>query len=87
MKHNISSPTTTILEKLFHRYKNLATKEVITATLKVISAITKVILGTEEVSRATLKVISANTKVILATEEDNIDNALTSQILQCKSLS
>ena len=47
----------------------LSTEEVITATLKVISATTKVILATEEVIITTLKVISATTKVILATEE------------------
>ena len=48
----------------------LSTKEVITETLNVISASTKVILATEEVISTTLKTISAATKVILATEED-----------------
>ena len=47
----------------------LTTEEVITATLKMISATTKVILATEEVTTATLKVISVTTKVILTTED------------------
>ena len=48
----------------------LTTEKVITAaTLKVISATTKVILTTEEVIKTTLKVISATTKAILVTEE------------------
>ena len=47
----------------------LTTEEVITTTLKVISATTKVILATAEVITATLKVLSTTTKVILATEE------------------
>ena len=49
----------------------LATEEVISTTLKTISAATKVTLATEEdlVITATSKVISASTKVILATEE------------------
>ena len=49
----------------------LSTEEVITETLNVISAATKVTLATEEdlVITATSKVISASTKVILATEE------------------
>ena len=47
----------------------LATEEVITTTLKVISSTTNVILATEEVITATLKVISATANVILATEE------------------
>ena len=47
----------------------LTTKEVITATLKVMLANTKVILTTVEVITATLKIISVTTKVILATEE------------------
>ena len=45
----------------------LATDEVLTATLKVISANTTVILATEDVISVTLKVISATTKVILTT--------------------
>ena len=45
----------------------LATDEVLTATLKVISATTTVILATEEVISVTLKVISATTKVIFTT--------------------
>ena len=47
----------------------LTTGEVITATLKVISATTKVILTNKEVTTTTLKVISATTKLILATGE------------------
>ena len=47
----------------------LSTEEVITETLNVISASTKVILATEEVISTTLKTISAATKVTLATEE------------------
>ena len=43
------------------------TEEVLTATLKVISVTTTVILATEEVISLTLKVISAITKVILTT--------------------
>ena len=43
----------------------------IIATIKVISAITKMTLATEDVITATLKVISSTTKVILATEKDN----------------
>ena len=43
------------------------TEEVLTATLKVISATTTVILATEEVISVTLKVISAITKVFLIT--------------------
>ena len=43
--------------------------KMITATLKVISGPTKVILATEEVIKTTLKVISATTNVILVTEE------------------
>ena len=43
----------------------LAAEEVVTPTLKVISANTKIILAIEEVT----KVVSSNTKVILATEE------------------
>ena len=46
----------------------LTTKKVITVTLSVISATTKVTLTTEEVITTTFKVISATTKVILATE-------------------
>ena len=46
---------------------SLATDEVLTATLKVVSATTTVILATEEVISVTLKVISATTKVILTT--------------------
>ena len=45
----------------------LATDEVLTATLKVLSATTTVILVTEEVIPVTLKVISATRKVILTT--------------------
>ena len=41
----------------------------ITATLKVISTTTKMMLSTEKVFTTTLKVISATTKVILVTEE------------------
>ena len=41
----------------------LSTEEVITETLNVISASTKVILATEEVISTTLKTISAATKV------------------------
>ena len=41
----------------------LATDEVLTAILKVISATTTVILATEEVISVTLKVISATTFV------------------------
>ena len=48
----------------------LTTEEVITETLNVISASTKVILATEEVISTTLKTISAATRVTLATEED-----------------
>ena len=44
----------------------MTTGEVITGTLKVISATTKVILTTEEMITTTLKVISAITKVLLA---------------------
>ena len=40
----------------------LTTEDVITGTLKVISATKKLILTTEEVITATLKVISATTK-------------------------
>ena len=47
----------------------LATKEVITATLKVISGTTMVVLPNEEVITGTLKVILVTTKVLLATEE------------------
>ena len=47
----------------------LAIEEVMTPTLKVISATTKVLLAIEEVITATLNVISATTKVILATEK------------------
>ena len=47
----------------------LATKEVITATLKLIAATTNVILITQEVITTILKVISATTKVILAIKE------------------
>ena len=47
----------------------LTTGEVITATLKIMSATTKVILTTEEVITTTLKVISATTKGILATNK------------------
>ena len=47
----------------------LTTEEVTTATLKVISATTKVILTTEEVITTTFKVVSATIVVILATEE------------------
>ena len=43
--------------------------KVITATLKRISATTKVILISEEVITTTLKVILATRKVILTTEE------------------
>ena len=44
-------------------------KEVMTGTLKVILATTKVILAIEEVITATLNVILTTTKVILANEE------------------
>ena len=44
----------------------LATEEVITTTLNIISATTKLILATEEVITDTLMVISAITKDILA---------------------
>ena len=47
----------------------LTCEEVVTITLKVISATIKMILATDEVLTATLKVISATTTVILATEE------------------
>ena len=46
-----------------------ATEEVVTITLKAISATIKMILATDEVLITTLKVISATTKVILDTEE------------------
>ena len=42
----------------------LTTEEVITATLKVISATTRVIMTTEEVIIATLKIMSATIKAI-----------------------
>ena len=45
----------------------LATQEVVTITLNVISIIIKTILATGEVLITTLKVISATTTVILAT--------------------
>ena len=49
----------------------LATKEVITATLKVMSATTKFILTNEEVITARIKIISAiaSTRVIWATNK------------------
>ena len=47
----------------------LATEEVVTITLKVISATIKLILATDEMHITTLKVIAATTTVILATEE------------------
>ena len=55
---------------IFQKLKKiLTTGEVITATLKVISATTKVILTTEGKITTTLKIISAKTRVILAIEE------------------
>ena len=59
----------------------LTTEEVITETLNVISASTKVILATKEVISTTLKTISAATKVTLATEEDLVITA-TSKVIQ-----
>ena len=61
-------------------------KEVMTPTLKVISATTKVILTTEKVITGTSKVISATTKVLLAIEEVitatlNVISATTKVIL------
>ena len=41
------------------------------ATLKVISATSKMILATEEDTSATLQVIAATTKMILATEKSD----------------
>ena len=54
---------------------------VITATLKIISSTTKVILTTEEVITTPLKVISATTNVILATEEVTTANLKVELIL------
>ena len=45
---------------------NLATKEVITTTLKVISPTKEMLLTTEEVITASLKRISVTTKVLLS---------------------
>ena len=59
----------------------LTTEEVITETLNVISASTKVILATDEVISTTLKTISAATRVTLATEEDLVITA-TSKLSQ-----
>ena len=63
----------------------LATDEVVTITLKVISATTKVILDTEEVISVTVKVISSTTKVILTT--NNLMSARKSDLAKKKDLS
>ena len=53
--------------ELRHKKLTLSTEEVITFTLKVISADTKVILATNNLMSVPKKVISVTTKVILTT--------------------
>ena len=57
---NCIGPISTKKEKYIY-------EEVITTTLKIISATTKVILTTEKVTTDNLKVISVTTKMILTT--------------------